>query len=128
MKPLNLRVLEHELNSDPETQLQARDLTTRIRVIIADVQSFTLHVVDGQFTIDPVVTPFDTFDINLEGSAEQWEGLLAIEPPPFYQDFFPALLHHGFRLEGDMPTIIAYYPVIRRLREVFADVAKEVVA
>jgi hypothetical protein len=126
--PLDLQALEGLLNSDPEFVLQARYLTTRIRVVVGEIQSFRLIVVEGRVEIDPVVTPFDEFDINMEGTAEHWEGLLSPVPPAFYQDFFPAMLHHGFRLEGDMATITAYYPAIRRMYDLFRQVSGEKVA
>ncbi|MFE9445732.1 hypothetical protein ACFYO2_43965 [Streptomyces sp. NPDC006602] len=117
--PLNLAALDAELGRDPEFVLHARHLTTAIRVLIGQTQSFRIVIRDGALIeTDPVVTPFDSYDIQLAGSEEQWEALLSPVPPAFYQDFYPAMLHHGFRVEGDMETIMAYYPVIRRLAEI----------
>ena len=127
--PLDLEALHRALREDPEFVLQARFLTTRIRVVIGETQSFMIVVTDGVVTeIDPVVTPFDRFDINLEGTEEAWQGLLSPAPAAFYQDFFPAMLHHGFRLEGDMTTIMAYYPAIRRLNDLLRTVPSEGIA
>ncbi len=122
--PLDLDALERELGSDPEFVLHSRYLTASIRVVIGEAQSFRIVIRDGAIAeIDPVVTPFDSYDIQLAGSEEQWSALLAATPPPFYQDFYPAMLHHGFRIEGDMETIMAYYPAIRRLGDLFRSVA-----
>jgi hypothetical protein len=127
--PLDLSALAHSLKTDPEFRLHSRYLTAVIRVLIDDVQSFQIVIREGEVVdIDPVVTPFDTYDIQLAGTGEQWSGLLAETAPPFYQDFFPAMAHHGFRLEGDMEMIMAYYAAIRRLGDIFRLVAGMAVA
>jgi hypothetical protein len=122
--PLNLAALDAELGRDPEFVLHARYLTAAIRVVIGETQSFRIVIREGAVAeIDVLVTPFDSYNIQLAGSEEQWEALLAPVPPAFFQDFFPAMLHHGFRIEGDMETIIAYYPALRRLAEILRAVA-----
>lgn len=108
------------LNGDPEFRLQARYWTTQFRVVTDD-QSMLVRVVDGQVAhVDPTATPFDTWDFQLAGTNEQWANLLAPIPPAFYQDYYAAMLYHGFRIEGDMRGIMAYYPAIRRTRELLA--------
>ena len=122
--PLDLAALERELRRDPELALHIRHLTAVIRVVIGEVQSFRIVVRDGDIVeIDPVVTPFDSYDIQLAGSEEHWAFLLIATPPAFYQDFYPAMVHHGFRIEGDMEMIMAFYPAIRRLGDLFRAVA-----
>ena len=125
---LDLSALERSLRQDPEFLLHSRDLTTNLRVMIGETQSFRLVLRAGELIeIDPVVTPFDSYDIQLAGTEEQWSSLLAPTPQPFFQDFFPAMAHHGFRIEGDMERIIAYYPAMRRLAEIFRSVVVEAV-
>ncbi|MCE0761907.1 hypothetical protein LWC35_03120 [Pseudonocardia kujensis] len=110
--------------ADPEFRLQARYLSTSIRVVVGDSQRFTIQVRDGVVTeIDPEVTLFDPYAVLLQGTEEQWSKLLAAVPEPFYQDFFPAALRHGFRLEGDLETIMAYYPALRRLGDLMRSVS-----
>jgi hypothetical protein len=122
--PMDLTALESVLRSDPEFALHSRYLTAEIRVVIGDVQSFRIVIRAGALVeIDPVVTPYDSYDIQLAGTEEQWSWLLAPTPPPFYQDFYSAMVHHGFRIEGDMEMIMAYYPAVRRLAEIFRSVA-----
>jgi hypothetical protein len=127
--PLNLSSLQSELGRDPEFLLHARHLTTRIRVVLGDQQAFMIKICDGDLVgIDAVVTPFDSYDIQLAGSEELWELLLKPEPPPFHHDFYPAMVHHGFRIEGDMEMIMAFYPAIRRLGDIFRRVAGSAVS
>ncbi|GAB3572744.1 hypothetical protein GCM10027445_30890 [Amycolatopsis endophytica] len=121
---LNLSSLQGELSRDPEFLLHIRHFTARIKVVIGERQSFMISVVDGSLVgIDPVVTPFDSYDIQLAGSDELWDLLLTPQPPAFYHDFYPAMVHHGFRIEGDMEMIMAFYPAIRRLGDIFRAVA-----
>lgn len=121
---LDLQALERALRHDPEFVLNSHQLTATIRVIIGAAQSFQIVIRHGAIVdIDPVVTPFDSYDVQLSGTDEHWTSLLAVIPPAFYQDFYPAMVHHGFRIEGDMETIIAYYPAIRRLGDLFRTVA-----
>lgn len=122
--PLNLASLQSELGRDPEFLLHARHLTTRIKVVLGEQQSFMIEIRNGDLVgIDAVVTPFDSYDIQLAGSEKLWELLLEPEPPAFYHDFYPAMVHHGFRIEGDMEMIMAFYPAIRRLGDLFRAVA-----
>jgi hypothetical protein len=121
--------LERDLKRDPEFILHSRYLTAEIRVVLGAAQSFRIVVRAGEVVdVDPIVTPFDSYDIQLAGTEEQWEALLAPTPAPFYQDFYPAMLHHGFRIEGNMEMIMAYYAAIRRLAEIFRAVATAEVA
>ncbi|WP_037075646.1 hypothetical protein [Pseudonocardia spinosispora] len=122
--PLDLDTVEDTLRRDPEFLLHSRYLSATLRVVIGELQSFRLVIQAGRISeIDPVVTPFDSYDIQLAGTEAQWQSLLTATPPPFYQDFYPAMVHHGFRIEGDMETIFAYYPALRRLAELFREVA-----
>lgn len=122
--PLDLTELDQVLTADPEFKLHSRYLTATVRVVIGATQSFRILIREGDVVqIDPVVTPFDSYDITLAGNDEQWSALLAANPAPFYQDFYPAMLHHGFQIEGDMEMIMAYYAAIRRLGELFRAVA-----
>jgi hypothetical protein len=122
--PLDLVLLHGELGHDPEFLLNTRHLTTRIKVLIGRRQSFMIEIREGELIgVDPVVTPFDSYDIQLAGTDELWDRLLQPEPPAFYHDFYPAMVHHGFRIEGDMEMIMAFYPAIRRLGDLFRSLA-----
>ncbi|MGW5239201.1 hypothetical protein ACWEOW_09750 [Monashia sp. NPDC004114] len=120
--------LREALNGDPEFALQARYWTTQFR-LTTDSQSLLVTLRDGVVTsVDSLATPFDTWDFQLAGTDEQWANLLAATPPPFYQDYYAAMLYHGFRIEGDMRQIMAYYPAIRRTREVLSALVTKAVA
>ncbi|MGW0177194.1 hypothetical protein ACWDUM_25495 [Rhodococcus sp. NPDC003322] len=120
--------LRRALNEDPEFRLQARYWSTTFR-ITEDDRSLLIHMTDGAVSlVDPGATPFDTWSFQLSGTAEHWAELLAPRPAAFYQDYYAAMLYHGFKIEGDMEQIMAHYPAIRRSLEVFRAVVRQEVA
>ena len=62
-------------------------------------------------------------DVVVKAPIEDWAKLLEKVPPPFYQEFYPASMHHGFRLEGDPDYIWPYYWALRRSAEILRSVA-----
>ena len=60
-------------------------------------------------------------DIAIVAAPAEWEKLLAPVPPPFYQDAFGASLHHPVSLGGDLDTLFAYYPAVRRVIEILRE-------
>lgn len=127
--PLDLDPAEmrQALNDDPEFRVQARYWNTTFR-IAADGRSLLVRVIDGVVGIDTGATPFDGWDFQLAGTTEHWAQMLAPVPAAFYQDYYAAMLYHGFAIEGDMQQIMAYYPAIRRSLEVFRTLAAKEVA
>lgn len=49
--------------------------------------------------------------------------MLKTIPRPFYHDFYPALTHHSFKVEGDPDYIWPYYAAIRRSGQVLRAIA-----
>lgn len=106
------------LNEDSEFRLTACFWTARIKLVQGE-RTGVLELVDGEVrSFDPAANPFEPVDIVLAGTDEQWQALMAPMPEPFYQDFWSAFMQHGFRLEGDMESMYAYYAAIRRMAEV----------
>ena len=60
-------------------------------------------------------------DVEIVAAPAEWEKLLAPVPPPFYQDAFGASLHHPVSLGGDLDTLFAYYPAVRRVIEILRE-------
>lgn len=112
------------LNSDPEFHMHARYLTCSFRIVVEDIQSLLVTTLSGEIVeVSTNVTHLDGWDFQLAGTAEHWEKLLNSVPAPFYQDFFAAMIYHGFRIEGNMEMILAYYPAVRRLLEILRNQA-----
>tara|TARA_B100001105_G_scaffold227657_1_gene198315 strand:- start:239 stop:547 length:309 start_codon:yes stop_codon:yes gene_type:complete len=61
-------------------------------------------------------------DLAISAPQQDWDELLQAVPKPFYQDLYPASIHHGFEITGDRDNYCAYYPAIRRLIEILREV------
>lgn len=115
---------QRELNNDSEFRLAARYWDGSLRFEFGpDV--YLLHLRDGE------VASIDTkagaepgrADVVVKAPVEDWAKLLAKVPQPFYQEFYPASTHHGFRLEGDQDYIWPYYWALRRSAEILRLIA-----
>lgn len=62
-------------------------------------------------------------DVVVSAPVEDWAKLLEAVPAPFYHEFYPASMHHAFRLEGDPDYIWPYYWALRRSGEVLRTLA-----
>jgi hypothetical protein len=110
------------LNDDPEFRLCGRLWSARIRYRMGD-DAFILDIRHGR--VAGVVEPagiFDDFTIEIAAGEETWEKILAPVPPPFHHDLFPAQLHHGLRITGDLESVFAYYGALRRITELMRSV------
>jgi hypothetical protein len=73
--------------------------------------------------IDDIAVAAGVGDVVVKAPVEDWAKLLEPIPPPFYQEFYPASMHHGFRLEGDHDYIWPYYWALRRSAEILRSIA-----
>ena len=95
---------------------------TRVSGVAGSAEQHKLTVSAGEVTdIEPW---FGAVAANLSIAAprEDWDALLEAVPRPFYQDLYPATVHHGFEVTGDTAHFCAYYPAIRRLIEIMREV------
>jgi hypothetical protein len=110
------------LNADPEFRLTARRWDCRLIVRMGD-EPYLLEIRDGQVRrLSTRVTIFDASDIQIGGPRDGWLELLKETPRPLYQDLFPAVLHKGFTITGDLESLFAYYPAVRRMWDVIRSV------
>ncbi|HYZ01685.1 MAG TPA: hypothetical protein VFA92_09335 [Candidatus Binatia bacterium] len=113
------------LNDDPEFRLMARRWDCRLLVRMGD-QPYLIEIRDGEVRrLTNRVTIFDASDIQIGGPHEGWLELLKEVPGPLYQDLFPAVLHKGFTMTGDLESLFAYYPAVRRMWDVIRRVRAE---
>jgi hypothetical protein len=116
-------VFQQALNDDSEFRIAGRYWDGSIRFEFgADV--YRLQLLAGKVVaIDNVTSPAGRGDVVVKAPVEDWAKLLESIPPPFYQEFYPASVHHGFRLEGDHDYIWPYYWALRRSAEILRSVA-----
>ncbi|MCY4014492.1 MAG: alpha/beta hydrolase [Gammaproteobacteria bacterium] len=108
-------------NADGEFARHAKFWEATVRLGIGH-RNFRLRVDRG------AVSPIERFaggmgvDLAIQAPDEDWDALLAAQPMPFYQDLYPASLHHGFDVVGGIDDYCAHYPAIRRLIEIMREV------
>ena len=118
---LDWEAVRRRANDDGEFRLHGRFWTSRIRLGFG-AANMKVEVRGGM--VESIEPWFGTMAANLSIKAPEadWRALLARTPRPFYQDLYPATLHHGFDLSGDRTHCCAYYPALRRFVEIMREV------
>jgi hypothetical protein len=120
---LSPKDFQKALNDDSEFRIAGRYWDGTLRFEFgADV--YRLELRGGEVvSIDDTVSEPGRGDVVIKAPVKDWAELLKAVPPPFYQEFYPASMHHGFSLEGDHDYIWPYYWALRRSGEILRSVA-----
>ena len=108
-------------NGDGEFRMHARFWNSKIRLKIGD-RRYQMVVDSGEIVSIERWYRGTACDLSIMAPEQDWDALLEVVPRPFYQDLYPATLHHGFDVAGDIGHYCAYYPAIRRLIDVMREV------
>ena len=108
-------------NGDGEFRMHARFWNSRIRLKFGDMR-YQVVVDSGEIVSIERWYRGTACDLFITAPQRDWDAMLEAVPKPFYQDLYPATLHHGFDVAGDIGHYCAYYPAIRRLVEVMREV------
>jgi len=117
--------LQEVVNADPEFRIAARFWNAAVRLDMGG-DALLLRIEKGQ--IAQVVTGAQVFafltpvNIIVAAPSAEWQKFLEPIPKPFYVDLWGATAHHGFQVGGDMESLYAYYPAIRRLFDILRTV------
>lgn len=118
--------LQEVANRDPEFRLAARFWNTALRLEMGN-EALLLRIEKGQ--IAELLSGHQAFafltQVNIVVSAptNDWQKFLERIPKPFYVDLWGAMTHHGFKVGGDMESLYAYYPAVRRLFDIMRTLA-----
>jgi hypothetical protein len=116
--------LQAALNDDGEFRFAARYWDGALQLQIG-AQAHVLRLKGGEVVgIDS--TPLDGTspgEVTVSASADTWAQMLQPFPRPFYQDFYPAYMHHGLEFKGDSDYVWAYYAALRRSGQVLRSIA-----
>ncbi|MBI3249749.1 MAG: hypothetical protein HYZ50_24910 [Deltaproteobacteria bacterium] len=118
--------LQEAANNDPEFCIAARFWNTALRLEMG-AEALLLRIEKGQ--IAEVLSGHQAFafltpvNIVVSASADEWQKFLERIPKPFYADLWGAATHHGFKVGGDMESLYAYYPAVRRLFDIMRALA-----
>ena len=117
--------LQEALNNDPESQQASQFWNTNRKLdmgnsaLLFRIQTGQVKEIErGYQDFDPLVRS----DMQIHAPAGELDKFHERVPKPFYLDLWGATVHHGFKVGGDLETVYAYYPAIRR----FFDVMREV--
>ncbi len=122
---LPVDAIRRGLEADREWSLAARFWSARIRFFVGRDQYF-MRVENGRVEEFKAGTEgFDAYNIDIGGSPESWRELLKEVPRPYYHDFLPAQVHHGFTCGGDLESLYAYYGAVSRILAVMRQCAVE---
>jgi hypothetical protein len=103
------------LRRDPEWALAARFWTARIAFLVDDEHSVLTIENGAAVSFEPSAPASPPCTLRIGGPSAVWHELFQPVPRPFFQDFLPASLHHGFVCEGDLESFYAYYGAISRI-------------
>jgi hypothetical protein len=120
---LSPKDLQNALNGDSEFRIASRYWDGSLSFEFGS-QVCRLALRGGEVvSIDAEASRPERADVVVKAPVEDWAKLLEAVPPPFYQEFYPASMHHGFRLDGDPDYIWPYYWALRRSAEILRSVA-----
>lgn len=116
--------VRERLRDDAELARSAREWSGALH-LVAGRARVALRFADGRLdAVDPSGAEPGARDVVLAAEPGEWAKLLARAPAPFYQDPFGASLHHAVSLGGDLETLFAYYPALRRVLEILREAAE----
>ena len=116
--------VQRRANEDAEFRRHARFWNATIRLVIGR-KAHKLRIEGGTVAVVEPWFGAIAADLSISASEEEWAALLAKTPAPFYQDLYPAVIHHGFEVAGSVNDYCAYYPAIRRLIELLRNADEE---
>jgi hypothetical protein len=104
------------VNADPEWTIAARFWNARIRFYTNESDEYFMQIEHGRVTEFRVGTDgYQASTIYVGGPRATWGDLLSPTPKRFCNDFFPASIHRGMRLGGDLSSLYAYYSALQRI-------------
>jgi hypothetical protein len=104
------------VNKDPEFAIAGRFWNARIRFYTNESDEYFMQIERGKVTDFREGTDgYQSSTIYVGGPRETWHEILKPNPARFCNDFFPAAIHRGMRLGGDLSSLYAYYGALQRI-------------
>lgn len=113
---LPVKAVQDSVNRDAEFAIAARFWNACIRFYTNEADEYFMVIRDGRVVkFQEGSDGYQASDIYVGGPRETWRDLLAPVQPRFCNDFFPAAIHRGMRLGGDLSSLYAYYSAMQRI-------------
>ncbi|MQB07927.1 hypothetical protein DXT91_28230 [Agrobacterium tumefaciens] len=111
---INLKKFTQLAQNDFEFKRETRYLNGIIKLVFPNLV-VGLAFDDGKMVgVEESAPGDDKCKIVIEGTAEQWDGLLELKPRPFYQCLQSSNIKHGLKLSNTNETF-AYLPALNRM-------------
>ena len=119
LNALSKEKLQIVLNADTEFRFASRYWDGAIQLDLGDLV-YVLRLKAGEVvSVDSTrIDGTKQGEVGISATVSDWNLLLEKFPRPFYQDFYPASMHHSFVLSGDSDYIWAYYAALRRCGQI----------
>jgi len=123
------QLLSEEWLRDAATRVGESDEFARVAdgfeatvVFGTDADQVAAAFADGEMSVlgDPT---YETWDIALRAPTATWRKMLAETPPPRHHDLIGAWLQSDLTIEGDLRMAIRHLRPLKRLLDVFGEVA-----
>ena len=113
---LPVKAVQDGVNRDAEFAIAARFWNACVRFYTNEADEYFMVIRDGRVVkFQEGSDGYQASDIYVGGPRETWRDLLAPVQPRFCNDFFPAAIHRGMRLGGDLSSLYAYYSAMQRI-------------
>lgn len=107
------------VNADPEFAIAGRFWNARIRFYTHELDEYFMQIEHGRVTTFREGTDgYQASTIYVGGPRSSWKEVLSLKPRRLFHDFFPAAIHGGMRLGGDLSSLYAYYAAMQRIAAV----------
>ncbi|MCF6121734.1 hypothetical protein EN962_20190 [Mesorhizobium sp. M7A.F.Ca.CA.001.09.2.1] len=111
-----VKAVRDGVNKDPEFAIAARFWNARIRFYSNEADEYFMEIRDGRVVdFQQGSDGYKSSTIYVGGPRETWRDILKPAPARFCNDFFPAAIHRGMRLGGDLSSLYAYYSALQRI-------------
>jgi hypothetical protein len=103
-------------NSDPEFAIAGRYWNAIIRFYTNEADEYFMQIEHGRVTCFREGSDgYRVSTIYVGGPRRTWREILRPRPKRFCNDFFPAAIHRGMQLGGDLSSLYAYYGALQRI-------------
>ena len=104
------------VNRDPEFSIAGRFWNAIIRFYTNEADEYFMQIEHGRVTsFREGSNGYQVSTIHVGGPRRIWQEILKPKPKRFCNDFFPAAIHHGMQLGGDLSSLYAYYGALQRI-------------
>jgi hypothetical protein len=111
-----LDAVREGVNNDPEFAIAGRFWNAIIRFYTNEADEYYMHIEHGRVTsFREGTNSYHVSTIYIGGPRSTWQEILKPKPKRFCNDFFPAAIHRGMRLGGDLSSLYAYYGALQRI-------------